>query len=120
MSGISLLVDTNILINFLNGDSSLEDLFEADRIFVSFITEIEFLSFNHPSEEVIKELFKELVVIDLNKQIKEIAIDLRKKYKLKLPDALIAATSIFFDTPLLTYDTDFLKIKELTLFYRGT
>ncbi|MFO0360541.1 MAG: PIN domain-containing protein [Flavobacteriales bacterium] len=40
---------------------------------------------------------------------------LRKKYQIKLPDALIAATAIHFQLPLITADNDFKAVEELML-----
>jgi predicted nucleic acid-binding protein len=48
-------------------------------------------------------------------QIKKIAIDLKQKYKLKLPDAIIAATAIHLELPFISSDADFKPIKELDL-----
>lgn len=38
---------------------------------------------------------------------------LRRKYATKLPDAIIAATCIVYDLPLVTADIGFTKISEL-------
>ena len=45
--------------------------------------------------------------------IKELTIDIRSKSKIKLPDAVIAATAIYFDLPLFTMDKGFNRIKDL-------
>lgn len=42
-------------------------------------------------------------------------IELRKKYSIKLPDAVIAATSLTFEIPLVTADKTFSTIDELDL-----
>ncbi|MBO5690919.1 MAG: PIN domain-containing protein, partial [Spirochaetaceae bacterium] len=36
-------------------------------------------------------------------------------YKIKLPDAIVAATAISYNVPLLTADKEFNKIKGLNL-----
>ncbi len=54
-----------------------------------------------------------LKVINLDDDISEIAIEIRRKYYLKTPDSIIAATAIHQNFPLLTADTDFAKIEEL-------
>jgi predicted nucleic acid-binding protein len=41
------------------------------------------------------------------------AIELKQKQKIKLPDAIIAATSIFLNFPLFTADKYFSKIPNL-------
>jgi predicted nucleic acid-binding protein len=40
---------------------------------------------------------------------------LKRKYHIKLPDAVIAATCLVFDIPLVTADKGFSKISELDL-----
>lgn len=57
--------------------------------------------------------------MNLNDQIKEIAITLRKLHKLKLPDALIAASAFYYNIPLISADKDFTIISELdVIFYQ--
>jgi predicted nucleic acid-binding protein len=53
--------------------------------------------------------------VDLATPIKEIAVELRLSKTLKLPDAIIAATSIYLDFPLFTYDKAFRKVKHLNV-----
>jgi predicted nucleic acid-binding protein len=48
-------------------------------------------------------------------KINEITISLKQQYRIKLPDALIAATALHENIPLLTFDKDFVRIKELNL-----
>ena len=48
-------------------------------------------------------------------KIKEQTIELRKKHSIKLPDAIIAATSLVYGLPLVTADKGFSKIDELDL-----
>lgn len=51
----------------------------------------------------------------MNDLIKVKYVDLRKKYHLKLADAVIAATAIVYNMPLITADKQFRTVKELTL-----
>ena len=53
------------------------------------------------------------IIVDLNQAIKSITIELKQKYKLKLPDAIIAATSIYMNLPLISADKDFDRISPL-------
>lgn len=66
-------------------------------------------------EDRIKEFFKGTEIINLNEQVKELSIQIKKSYKLKLPDAVIAASAFYKNIPLLTADSDFEKIEELNL-----
>ena len=55
-------------------------------------------------------------VIELNKSIIDQTILLRKKYKIKLLDALIAATAMVHNLVLLSHNTkDFAGIKGLSI-----
>jgi len=54
-------------------------------------------------------------VIEWNPTIREQTIELRRTYTIKLPDAIIAATSFVYKIPLVTADKTFSKIKELDL-----
>ncbi len=40
----------------------------------------------------------------------QIILMVKQQYNLKLPDAIIAATSICYDLPLLTCDKEFKKV----------
>jgi len=46
---------------------------------------------------------------------KNIAIPVRKKHKLKLPDSIIAATAIAYGIPMITADRQFQVITDLQL-----
>ncbi len=43
--------------------------------------------------------------------MQDVAVDLRLRYKLKLPDAIIAATAAHLGIPLITADKSFAKLK---------
>jgi predicted nucleic acid-binding protein len=48
------------------------------------------------------------------KVLKKTTIRFRKDYKLKIPDAIIAATANYLNLPILTADYAFKSITELT------
>jgi predicted nucleic acid-binding protein len=57
------------------------------------------------------------LVIEIDSSIKSIAIEIRKTSKIKLPDAIIAATAIKHNLTLLTRnEKDFVGIIGLELF----
>ncbi|MBN1118092.1 MAG: hypothetical protein JXA77_12855 [Bacteroidales bacterium] len=45
MSGNNILLDTNIVLYFLNGDETLIPLLEERKLFVSFITQLETIGY---------------------------------------------------------------------------
>ena len=118
MSGRKLFLDTNIILYLLQGDKTLTEVLDNKQFYISFITQLELLSFpglTRKDLKVINELLSECVIIDINSEIKDLTVKYRKNYKLKLPDSIIAATSLYLDIPLITAYTGFKKIKEIDL-----
>jgi hypothetical protein len=116
MSGDKIFVDTNILLYFLKGDQEVIEMLTGRDIVISFITELELLAFpkiSHNSEKIIQGMLSSCTIIDIDKEIKALCIELRKSFKLKLPDALIAATSLKLNLPLITADKEFGKVDLL-------
>jgi len=96
MSGNSFLVDSNIIIYALKGEDFVQPYFQYDT-FISVITEIEILG--SEIEDTHKYKAKQAIVnystvVLLTNSIKQETIRLRQLYKIKLPDAIIAATAI--------------------------
>ncbi len=120
MNGNSLVVDSNILIYLIGGDKTAADYLENSNVYISFISEIELLSFQKLSEadeKLINKLLSNCIIIDVNEFIKKRAISIRKDINLKIPDALICATSLYLDLPLMTSDSQFKKVSELSLIF---
>lgn len=116
MNGNNILVDTNILLYLLDGQDLAFQLTNNKSIFLSFISEIELLGFKKltvKEEKQIRNLLNDNIIIDINAPIKQIAIDLRKKYALKIPDLIIAATSVYLDLPLISADAAFKNIEDI-------
>jgi predicted nucleic acid-binding protein len=116
MNGSSLLIDTNIALYLLNGDQTIADLLDGRNVYFSFISELELLGFQGITEDekaVIKELLSQCIVIDLNYSIKDITVALKQNYNLKLPDAIIAATSLYLNLPLISADKGFERVPDL-------
>ncbi|MDR2593165.1 MAG: type II toxin-antitoxin system VapC family toxin [Fibromonadaceae bacterium] len=123
--GARYILDTNIIIYYLKGQmSSNIAAFIEERLFLgnpnlSVITEIELLGWKSASDEqieVLKDFIKNSNVLELNENIKNKAIEVRRNYKIKLPDALIAATALVHDFELITRNTkDFENIAGLKI-----
>ena len=100
-----ILLDTNVVLYFLGG--RLAHPLPSGQYFVSVITEIELLSYPSlsPDEEAqIRDFLTKITVVGIESNIKELAIALRKQYRLRLPDAIIAATAQSLNATLFTND----------------
>ena len=114
--GKGYLIDNNILIKYAIAENTKANAFIRSILEsgfkISVITRIEVLSRNNHLEEFISEAdvlpIIELVIIK--------TIEIRRKHKIKLPDAIIAATALVNKCVLLTHNTkDFNNIKGLTI-----
>ncbi|MCW5912608.1 MAG: type II toxin-antitoxin system VapC family toxin [Cyclobacteriaceae bacterium] len=116
--GKGYLIDTNVIIDFsanripAPGKKLLSDCLDNAPV-ISVIMKIELLGFPIVTS-AITDLVKSSLIIGLTDEIVEKTIQIRKQYKVKLPDAIIAATSIVSDLTLLSRNSsDFKKIKVL-------
>lgn len=118
MSG-KYLLDTNAIINLLKDENATFKFKDKKGVyFVSIITEMELLSFKDLTKEEeskIKKLLPGSCIININKAIKKKAVALRKKKKIKLPDAVICATAMVKNLTLVSDDDRLFKIKDLKI-----
>ncbi len=118
MNGRSFLVDTNIALYLLAGDSTITNILDNSTIYLSFITQLELLGYNGitiAEQKKVRNFINDCVVVDISEDIKVKTIAIRQNFKLKLPDCIIAASAQFLEIPLLTADKGFKKIKNLNL-----
>jgi predicted nucleic acid-binding protein len=111
-----VIVDTNIFIYLLKSDFLLGELLDQKKVYISYITELELLSFPKITTQeaaLIQDLLHNCRIIPYSDDLKEKVILLRKKYNISLPDSIIAATAFSYYMPLLTGDKQFSKIKEI-------
>jgi predicted nucleic acid-binding protein len=116
--GTGYLLDTNVIIDFSVERLPVESSVRLSRIidsspYISIINKIELLSFSAVPDQII--LFTQSAqIISLTDEIVATTINIRKKYKLKLPDAIIAASAIVYDLTLVTHNlSDFKKVEGL-------
>ena len=112
-------LDTNAILYYLKDDvgavSVLRDVFaENVPIYVSAVTELELFAYSDltaEEESLIEELLATISVIPVDSRIARLAALVRRSYRLKVPDSVIAATAMFTGSKLLTRNTrDFRKI----------
>jgi predicted nucleic acid-binding protein len=96
-------------------DIPLSLLEQYDEHFISVITYMEVLGyqFKEPrEEEYINELLGLFRTIYVDQKVADRVVEIRKNHRIKLPDAIIAATALNHDLVLLTRNTeDFKKLK---------
>lgn len=109
-----ILLDTNIALYYLGGRLTVS--LPVGTYYVSIITEMELLSYPNLSlseEQQIQNFLSQLFIVNIDNSIKKMAISLRKQYRLKLPDAIIAATAQSLQAILLTNDLKLSNIESL-------
>lgn len=100
------LIDTNVIIDFCEkrlgaaGESFVAAVID-DSPFISVINKIELLSFSEVTREI--QLFLNVAsILGLSDTVIDRTIEVRKVRKMKLPDAIIAATALDCNLFLLT------------------
>ena len=121
--GTPALLDSNIVVYFLDGLMPEKALDFVEKqlnefgSFVSVISLIELLGWKAPSENAtsqIENFLAKSTVLSLSDPVVYKTIEIRRSSKIKLPDAVIAATAIIHDFTLLTRnDSDFAHIPGL-------
>jgi len=116
MNGNKKVLDTNIVLYLLAGDNTIADFLQGVEAYISVITELELIGYpdiNSKELKSIKSFLEDCTIVGISEPIKEIYADLRKKYRLKMGDAVAAATAIYLGLPFISADKDFTKVTEL-------
>jgi predicted nucleic acid-binding protein len=122
---LKYLWDTNTAIYYLQKQFPLSSEAFMDKVLQGFypaicsISEIELQCWKTATTndlEVVKSFISDSVVFELDRPVKQKTIELRKTNRIKLPDAVIAATSLVNNLTLLTRNiVDFRDIPGLTV-----
>ncbi len=95
----------------------IDSILQTNISVISAITEIELLCWKTASEndlKVLNNFIQDATVIELEQEIKSKTAEIRKANKIKLPDAIIAATAIVYNLTIITRNTaDFKNIDGL-------
>lgn len=119
--GKRYLIDTNTVIDYLDNklNNKAVELIETTEVQISVVSRIELLVWTKASPqqlEVLNLFILASTLYNLEENIILKTIEVRKKYRLKLPDAIIAATALAYDLTLITHNTnDFKNIQELQI-----
>lgn len=113
MSGIKYLFDTCFILEFHKQNDDVLALINEKNIklsqcAISMINRLEALGYadiTSADEETLSYFLSKLKKISVDLSIENKVIDLRKRYKIKLPDAIVLATALVHHLELLTLDT---------------
>ncbi len=95
----------------------LENVIDASAN-ISVITEIEALSWTSADknqEKIVSDFIGDSNVFYLTDDIVKLCVRIRRSRRIKIPDAIIAATAIIADLTLLTSDKGFHRIDKLKI-----
>ena len=120
MNGINFLLDTNFILGLLKATPEVLAIVEvrdllASSCAYSAVTRMELLGYPNitPDEEgLIADRLSKFTYLSISSEVENLAITLRRTRKLKLPDALIAATAIHHGLELLTLDEALLAVAK--------
>ncbi len=109
--GMKYLWDTNTAVYFLqqqfppNAEKFIDELLKENQPIISTITEIELMCWKTATEKdsiVLNNFISDALVIELEQAIKFKTAEIRKVRRIKLPDAIIAATAVIYNLTLLS------------------
>ncbi len=107
---VKALLDTNILIDFLNGiEQARDELARYDDPAISIITRMEVMvGASAAGTESTRAFLSQFLTVGLDEAIADEAMELRRRHRLKLPDAIIWASARVQNRLLVTRnDRDF-------------
>ena len=119
MSGRRFLLDSNVLIDALNDKIDLLaflDNFPDCETYINLVVEIEILSkagMGRREEAETRMLLDSFKWAEIDKPVRETAIQIRRSKSLRLPDAVIAATAIVLGATVLSNDPHLRDYKHL-------
>ena len=113
MNGNNFLIDTNIIIYLTQGRLNTSGFAKkGEYLYISSVTYIEALGYPFSSqdkEQATVELCEMFERLFLTEEVEKQTILIRKANKIKLPDAIIAATAMVYNLTLVTRNSDDFK-----------
>jgi predicted nucleic acid-binding protein len=112
MSGIEYLLDTNFILGMLKSTPTVTEVLNtrpllASQCAYSAVTRMELLGFSGitlEEESLIRSVLEKFTYLPIDSAVEDMAIQLRRSRRVKLPDALIAATVLCHGLQLLSMD----------------
>ncbi|MBP6698407.1 MAG: PIN domain-containing protein [Flavobacteriales bacterium] len=107
-------IDTNILLYVLGGDKAAHELLKGRDVVASTMVRMEAMVY-HGSDMghlgQVQRFLDRCALEEIHRSIQDRAVDLRLRYRLRLPDAVIATTAVHLGIPLITADKIFSRLK---------
>ena len=122
MSGNKYLLDTNFILGLLKSNPAVLAEISSRGVYTSecsysVVTRMELLGYHGitlEEEGLIKETLENFTFRSLTREIEDRVIALRRVRKIKLPDAIIAATALCLDLGLLSLDSHLLSVVNVS------
>lgn len=112
MSGVKYLLDTNFILGMLKSTPEVlavvgSTAVKAHQCAFSAVTRMELLGYpgiTANEDALIRQRLAQFTYLSISTSVEDKAIELRRSCRVKLPDALIAATALCHGLDLLTMD----------------
>jgi len=115
---VKYLLDSNIIIYYLNGNRDIYDFIEKNKSIsaISLITYYEVLNYDFSEQEelMVRDFLDGFEVLSVSKNIINKALENRKSKKIKMADNFILATAQIFGLNIVTRNT-----KDFSSFTNG-
>jgi len=118
-SSMKYLLDTNMLIYYLNGDETAIDFVDKNlkNSAISSITYLEILVFPYDEEEdkQVRDFLELFKIYEVDRAVINMAIKTYRTKKVKMADNIIGSTAKLYDLTLVTRNVDDFKNMELSI-----
>lgn len=115
------LIDTNAVIDYLSNKlpGNASNMLDEEALEISVIIRMELLAWGNAESQqlsILEDFINSVVVWSLDEPVIIKGIEIRKNFRIKLPDAIIAATAVVHELTLVTRNVnDFKNITGLRL-----
>ncbi|MGD9625936.1 MAG: type II toxin-antitoxin system VapC family toxin [Arcobacter sp.] len=114
---VMVFLDSNTIIYLSKGFVEVDEIFtDGEECGISIITYMEVLGYEFETSKekaIIEELLSYMNIVYIDEAIAKKVIQIKQKNKIKLPDAIICATTMIHNGTLITNDVRLQNIKNL-------
>jgi len=106
---VKYLLDSNIIIYYLNGDKNIYDFIKKYKSIsaISLISYYEILNYDFSKEDevLVRDFLDEFEILSVSKNIIDKSLENRKRKKIKMADNFILSTAQIFELDIVTRNT---------------